>query len=129
MQGVMYTNMNDELDMNGRIYIPSRQLIKYVNENEVMWQFCDSVIEVSYADQSMIPKEEKDEYEDRNNNMLSIIQNAGMCSVFNPKSDNCKGLENLLEWADEQDLLILVDGILLICIASCDKKKVLAMAV
>ena len=55
------------------------------------------------------------------------MESGQSCQVFNPKSDQYGGFEDLVEWSNEDDLLILVDNELMLCIAACDKTKVLTM--
>ena len=109
------------------IYIPSLQLIDYVEKNEVAWQICDSLIEFSSAKGYEFTDEHKQGYEVKNNDMLSVLANAKECQVFNPETDDCAGFEDLTEWSECKGLLILVDNELLLCIAPCDKYEVLAM--
>lgn len=110
-----------------KIHIPIQNLIEFVKTNEVAWQKCDSLIEFSHAEGYEITEEERNEYEVKNNEMLDALANAEVCQVFNPKKDDWGGFEDLVEWSEGKDLLILIDNELLLCIAPCDKEQVLAM--
>lgn len=110
-----------------KIHIPIQNLIEFVKTNEVAWQKCDSLIDFSHAEGYEITEEERNEYEVKNNEMLDALANAEICQVFNPKKDDWGGFEDLVEWSEGKDLLILIDNELLLCIAPCDKEQVLAM--
>lgn len=108
--------------------IPAQPLAEYVAKNEVAWQMCEGLIEFSRDAEYEFAEGEKEEYEERNTEMLTLIKNAKECRVFNPETDDCAGFEDLTEWSEGKDLLILVDNVLLLCIALCYMEQVLAMA-
>ncbi len=120
---VLGVKMN--IDKNNA-YIAVRLLIEYVRKNEVAWQMRDSLVEFSRAEGYELAEEENEEYEVKNSEMLAFLANASECKVFILETDKCEGFENLLEWSNDNDLLILVDKELLLCIAPCDKEQVLA---
>lgn len=107
-------------------YIPTRQLAEFVMKNEVAWQMRDSLIGFSCAEGSELSVEDK-EYDYENNQMFSILADAKNCKIFDSELGDRKGFEDLIEWSVDEDLLVLVDNELLLCIASCDKKQVLDM--
>ena len=104
--------------------IPANLLVGYVMTHEVAWQICDSLMEFSHIGQTRADIEEK---EVQNKGLITILESGQSCKVFNPKSDQYGGFEDLVEWSNEDDLLILVDNELMLCIAACDKTKVLTM--
>ncbi|MDE7089589.1 MAG: hypothetical protein K2O54_05670 [Prevotella sp.] len=112
--------MNDN-----KINIPVQQLVEYVKKHEVAWQMCDSLIEFSHTEEYEFTNEEQEEYEIKNNQMLSVIANAKECQMFNPDINNSIVFEDLVKWSKSKDLLILVGNELLLCIAPCDKECVL----
>ena len=81
-------------------------------------------MEFSHIGQTRADIEEK---EVQNKGLITILESGQSCQVFNPKSDQYGGFEDLVEWSNEDDLLILVDNELMLCIAACDKTKVLTM--
>jgi len=107
--------------------IPVQKLMKYVKTNEVAWQMYDSLIEFSHAERYEFTESKENEYEVKNIEMLSVIANAEEWQVINPEKDDWEGFENLIEWSEKNDLLILIDKELLLCISPCDKERVLAM--
>ncbi len=104
-----------------------QKLIEYVKTNEVAWQKCDSLIEFSHVEGYEFTETEKNEYDVKFNEMLAALMNAEVCHVFNPKKDDWRGFEYLIEWSEAKDLLILIDNELLLCIAPCDKEQVLTL--
>lgn len=109
--------------------IPAQQLAEYVKNNEVAWQMCDSLMNFSQDEGQELIEEVEKEYEVHGSKLLSLICNAKRYFVFDPESDDSPCFEDLIDWFGDKDLLILVDNELLLCIAPCDKDKVLAMVV
>lgn len=107
--------------------IPALPLAEYVAKHEVAWQMCEGLVEFSRDAEYVFAEGEHEEYEEKNNEMLSLIRNAKVCRVFNPETDDCSGFEDLTEWSEGKDLLILVDDEVLLCFAPCNMEQVLAM--
>lgn len=114
--------------MKGKdICISIQQLLEYVERNEVAWQKCDTLIEFSRAEGYELSEDEKDIYDIHNNEMLHIIKNANKCVLFNPEVDDTSCFEDIIEWSEYKDILVLVDDTLMLCIAPCDKDKIMTM--
>lgn len=107
--------------------ITAHLLSEYVAMNEVAYQMCGGIIQFSLEESVKVSEMENEEHEVQNNELLSLIKNANECRVFNPRTDGCKGFEDLIEWSNGKDLLIIVNEELLLCIAPCDMEQVLAM--
>lgn len=103
------------------VNIHPQRLFEYALRNEIACQKFDSLMEFS------CPQNDMKECDIRESEIINILRNANQCIVFDPKKENCSGFEELIEWSQEKDLLILIDNELLLCIVPCDKKHVLSM--
>lgn len=110
-----------------KIYLSAQQLLEYVEKNEVAWEEFDSLIEFTRAEDYVFAENEKEGYNMRNNEMLEIIRGSKECVVFDSNADDPSGFEDLVNWSEGKDLLVLVDNTLMLCIAPCDKEQVMAM--
>lgn len=82
-------------------------LREYVKENEVVYQFCGELMEVS----NDIEKENKE-------TLLGYFRRANCVEVYT-KHDSLakKGWTELADWSTDDDVLFLLDGVgVLICI-------------
>lgn len=116
----------ENLKKMNQIYIQTQTLVEFIKKNEVAWQMYDSLIEFSWAEKYGLTAEEKKDYDIKNSEMLACLANSQSCKIFNPKYDNHEGFNELIKWSGDNDLLILVDERLMLCIALCDKKFVLS---
>lgn len=124
------STINQQSPSRPTIKISAQQLAEYVKNNEVPWQMHDTNITFSWKEShEFFGEDDRLENEELNCRMFNVLVNSEDCVVFDPKTDDNSCFEDLIEWTEGKDLLILVDNILLICIAPCDEEQVLAMAV
>lgn len=89
-------------------------LRRYVEQNEVVYQFCGELVEVSNATE----KENKE-------TLLGYFRSANRVEVYTKLDRWAKdGWPELAEWSTDDDVLFLLDGVgVMICIP---KKEALA---
>ena len=107
------------------ILIQPQALFEYVDANEVVWQGRGSLIEVTRDKDYHFAKDEKAEYDVVNAELLDILKRAQQCRVFDPATDDCLGFEDLVRWSISDDLLVVIDDEVLLCIAKSDKHRVI----
>lgn len=102
---VKQNNSNEQTIMQNTI--TKDTLREYVKENEVVYQFCGDLMEVS----NDIEKENKE-------TLLGYFRRANCVEVYT-KHDSLakKGWTELADWSTDDDVLFILDGVgVLICI-------------
>ena len=91
------------------------KLINYVKENKIVCQKAEGFIEV-IDDQQIKPYIE----------VVSLVENSVIIEMANREEmfDSC--FEELAKWSTADDVLILVDNEVLLCIPKQEYKKLLA---
>lgn len=79
----------------------------YINNNEVVYQFCGELVEVS-----------NETMQKNKNTLLDSVNRANYIEMYGKHDSFVKdGLSELTEWSSDDDVLFLLDGIgVLICI-------------
>lgn len=107
--------------------IPVWVMVDYVENNEVAYQMVDSLVTFTQVDNDVTLENLGDTGITSHNDFLYMLKNAERCVVFDSKTNDCSGFEDLVKWSQNNDLLVLVDDGLLLCVASCDREKILGM--
>lgn len=84
-----------------------KKLQYYINNNEVVYQFCGELVEVS--NETMLKKK---------NALLDSFKRVNLIEMYGKHNSFLKdGWPELTEWSTDDDVLFLLDGIgMLICI-------------
>lgn len=87
-----------------------------VENEEVVYQFCDELIEVSGdADENQMQNRRK---------LSSCIDNSGTLEICEPEEIEDTGFSEIANWSTEEDVLILIDEKdLIICVNKEDAIK------
>lgn len=114
--------------MDTILNINSYNLIQYATSNELVWQFSDSCIEVTNSHSA---NENLENLEENNSNLkllIDTLKSAQNIEIFDINKDYQESFNELIDWAKPDDLLLLVDDILLLCVSPLDKSLFLKQA-
>lgn len=92
-----------------------QMLSSYVQNNSIAWQAMDSLMEFSNTEAAVDSCEAL-----KDNELYSAIASAKTIAILNPRLDTFDGFEEIVEWSDDMDTLLLVDGEVLLAIPRCD---------
>ena len=96
--------------------IDKNSLLRYLQNEEVGFQFADSLMDFTRN----VSSEEIEE-------LVSHIENSTAVKlVANSKLPYPNGMEDLAQWAQENDSLVLIDESLLLCLPTKDLYKITA---
>lgn len=97
----------------------TRKLIDFVsslNKGEMLYQYPDCLLEVIGDSQTPLAEEKQ--------NLIDVISQAQSIENISKSDAKCYGFDDLADWANDIDYLLLVGDDLLLCISPMDKTKV-----
>lgn len=104
--------------------IARQNLLKYIENEQIAFQFADELMSFTQLDVSGDENQKKEIEKLRN-----VIKHAHSIEIVNPKDvidyrASDIGFNVFVKWSQPQDLLILVDGALLLCLSNRDKCRI-----